>query len=1130
MEHASMETRLEELMGHESWLRRFATSLVHSEAVADDLVQETWLAAIHRPPPSDRPARPWLARVVRNIVRMRHRSDSRRRRREAAAGPRGSAAMPDDATAAPGTSEPATTADSPTADELLERVQTQRMLADVVVELEEPYRTVILLHYFEGLSAADIARRQGVPASTVRARHKMGLDKLRRALDQRNGGNRKAWCLALQPFVIYEPATASTGVWTGVLAMKTTYKLALVSIALIAVFLGVSALRGSRGDSSPDSERNPTIKKQPAPRLSQRTAAIMPDEHATAEADPVGDLRLEGQVIDAESRPVADALITVSTNPLRKVRSEADGSFFFDGLLPRRYSLVATAGGERAGPIGARLTAESDPVILQLEAGAALQFDIVGESSQQPVVGASVQLRGWVMRAAESDDSGRVTFAGLPFGRYNIAVSAPGYGKTHTIAIATEGTQTERIALRVGAPVAGRVVDEQGAPVAGANVVYMSMANSLHTGTWAHDALESDEQGQFRLPPLARGTYRFSARKSGFATGFSDPVTLDGVTSVTDVQIRLSPEGQIAGQVLSTGGLPVASATVVVAVAESQWHNTRQVITDVDGRFSLGGLPRGKLLAMAHNERASSDHQKIDLRREGKQGDLTLTLQHEDFIAGRVIDPQGQALDGIEVRAYPVRSLGGHKRTDSLAWMLRRSYQELTDASGAFQLTGLPPGEYELRANPPQMSARGLDWLRQGTKAKSGDTDVLIELEPAGSLHGKVAFADGSVPEMYTVSLWESRLDIRPFRNADGEFAIDALPPGEYTVRVNGPGFEQKRVSGVLVEPGESSDLGTVEVQRGRVISGRVLDADGAPVPGAEVTAGHLLIGSGLDADMGRFGPSFASGTRSTMTDEEGRFALYSVAQGRISMIAAHSRSGRSTPMEIPIGSQVTQGVELVLAGYGALEGTVMKNGEPVGHVQVVARSRRSPSTLLMVAASDGKFRFDRLAPDEYSVQAMPGGPLSGFRFHTAQASVEVGATARVTLEVTTGPGRVAARPTTAEGRLANAMIFHAQGPLAGATAWELLDTTGRSVGGNWSLAFSSQSSPAYISGLQVGEHTVCAVAFPDQVQGMNAMFEVVLSHSEALTSSCQPVTVREGVEEETVEIPVTVPSLPDTP
>src|SRR5690242_1610581 len=71
---------LRELAG----LRALAQSLVHGDADADDLLQETAIAAITHPPTLDeeQTARPWLAKVLRNRWRMDRRSRSRREARE----------------------------------------------------------------------------------------------------------------------------------------------------------------------------------------------------------------------------------------------------------------------------------------------------------------------------------------------------------------------------------------------------------------------------------------------------------------------------------------------------------------------------------------------------------------------------------------------------------------------------------------------------------------------------------------------------------------------------------------------------------------------------------------------------------------------------------------------------------------------------------------------------------------------------------------------------------------------------------------------------------------------------------------------------------------------------------------
>src|SRR5262249_38833958 len=130
---------------------------------ADDLVQETWIAALRRPPARDQPVRPWLARVVRNAARMTLRGDRRRAARDAA-------------------SETDRENESPSPEALTLRLEAQRRLADAVLALGQAERQVILLHYGEGLSSAEVGARLGIPAGTVRWRLREAIGELRRKL------------------------------------------------------------------------------------------------------------------------------------------------------------------------------------------------------------------------------------------------------------------------------------------------------------------------------------------------------------------------------------------------------------------------------------------------------------------------------------------------------------------------------------------------------------------------------------------------------------------------------------------------------------------------------------------------------------------------------------------------------------------------------------------------------------------------------------------------------------------------------------------------------------------------------------------------------------------------------------
>jgi DNA-directed RNA polymerase specialized sigma24 family protein len=77
------DPQLARLTAEMAWLRRLARALLRADD-ADDLAHDAWLVMADRPAPDDRPLRPWLHRVVLNLVRMQARARRRREAREAA--------------------------------------------------------------------------------------------------------------------------------------------------------------------------------------------------------------------------------------------------------------------------------------------------------------------------------------------------------------------------------------------------------------------------------------------------------------------------------------------------------------------------------------------------------------------------------------------------------------------------------------------------------------------------------------------------------------------------------------------------------------------------------------------------------------------------------------------------------------------------------------------------------------------------------------------------------------------------------------------------------------------------------------------------------------------------------------
>lgn len=160
-------------------LRRLAGHLVRDPGTADDVVQEAWLAALDRPAGEVRSLGDWMRTIVRRLAAKRARRERRRADVEALVASRDEVEF--DA-------------------ELDARLTTQRLLREVVDEVPEPARAVLVAHYFEGHALDSVAAALGRPLETVRTQRRRGLAQLREALDRRHKGDRSAWSGLLLAF------------------------------------------------------------------------------------------------------------------------------------------------------------------------------------------------------------------------------------------------------------------------------------------------------------------------------------------------------------------------------------------------------------------------------------------------------------------------------------------------------------------------------------------------------------------------------------------------------------------------------------------------------------------------------------------------------------------------------------------------------------------------------------------------------------------------------------------------------------------------------------------------------------------------------------------------------------------
>ncbi|NVB81627.1 MAG: sigma-70 family RNA polymerase sigma factor [Kofleriaceae bacterium] len=929
------DRRAEELLVHAGWLRALALRLVRDSDIADDLVQDTWIATMRRTPERSESAKSWLAKVMLNRLRMRARGEGRRTAREQA-----TLLIEGD--------------DVPTQDVLVARAETQRKLVELVLRLDEPYRTTVLLHFCEGVPLATIARQQGVPASTVRWRLKTALDRLREGLDAESGG-RKQWLVPL------------LAIPKGVLVAQKTSKLVAVAIVLLLLLVGAIVWRGHRGGSDAGAARTAGPGKAGAVVHADGTAPTVlgadPDRPAWLIQPDVKPRRVAGRVT-FHGAPVAGATVELASLatesglgvPLQRT-SSASGEFDFGAQPAMEFSVRASAAHHSSAMLDVDLrnpTLRPEHLELALGACDAAMTGTVHDASGGAIAKARIARLDLESRvpggpAAVADENGAyelcVETKWPP--SVIVEVSAAGYGTIVYTAIVPGRVKVDFL-LVPEATIVGRVVrDDTREPVAQAYVwIPVGPPGVVQRTGWR--ATFSDASGHFRLDRVAPGSHLVSARAEGLADAAGVPVAVEAGQTSAEIEIRLEAGSTLRGTVVD-GSKPVAGARVAAS--------SRTAFSQDDGSYVLTGVPRGdvKLTAMPYEVVKPQSFHASEPLHDG----VVIEVEAFGTITGRVVRGR-DAISGAAV------SLSGpHERElDPVR----------TDADGRFTARGLRPGQWSVGASSQQLGVFG-DAGAIVQLARGETKDVTIELEYGASISGRVVDQNGAPVSGATVGfIHTSQDDIGLGVTAmDGSFRAAMMSGGgQYRPKVSAtptatPSKTALRpASGtefplVTLADGHSEVTGVllaVKLER-LAISGTVVDDDGAPVPDVRVVA-EQVEGNAVP----RFFPSLQ--TPASTTDVGGRFTISELPEGTYALRARSLTGIEGTLTGIRAGRK---DVVFALPSSGGIDATIVGFKNPP---QVTARPTDITRTTAAVPGTQqgNVVSFRNLAPGSYLVAA----------------------------------------------------------------------------------------------------------------------------------------------------------------
>jgi uncharacterized GH25 family protein len=390
-----------------------------------------------------------------------------------------------------------------------------------------------------------------------------------------------------------------------------------------------------------------------------------------------------------------------------------------------------------------------------------------------------------------------------------------------------------------------------------------------------------------------------------------------------------------------------------------------KTLSGADGTFRLAGVvPGSNMLAATKRDYLSVVKPSIPIK-AGQEKDVgRIRLERGEELTGRVVDTAGRPIAGAEVFAGSTLSIA----PVDLAQRVGE-----TDAEGRFRGQGFAPGKVTVAARRD----RGQPWVLAEPQAILGD--VVVTLPATFAAIVTVSLPDGAPAKEPRLRLLQGKagdgaaemavlgfvppVDLRDrvSQPADGQWRIDNLLAGRYTIVADAPGFA---TAFAAIEITTADAAVALQLEVAKEFHVRVVGPGEKPIRNvaiyAESTNRRLFD---MPLHCGR-------------TDGEGRLVVARIDAKELRVSGDHPRFG-------VVHGLAKLGEELVLRMEqpGSLLGFLTEGGHPPApgsHTVAIERRRGDGPRgaiedvpMLVSPAADGTFAVRALQPGKYRVHAL---------------------------------------------------------------------------------------------------------------------------------------------------------------
>lgn len=489
-----------------------------------------------------------------------------------------------------------------------------------------------------------------------------------------------------------------------------------------------------------------------------------------------------GRVLDESGRGVRGAQVQWHSQSGQAPgwgtgQADDDGNFRLEGVAAASVQLHAWA--QVGGAHQAMNTVVSPPlsagevregIELKATGGAASIRGTAVDSTGRPAGGVQLRVdavgggRGSMMVMTQPDGSFAATVAP---GEYTVRQQLqPSPDRTPVVEPPPTSVRAPAEGVRVVVVVVerpltligGRVVTKDGRPVA---LCTVRVETARGQPAWSQEVVGGEFRAEVEVrPPF---TLVASAPRGSRSQPLNYKQARVQVTeATTDLVITLEGGLEVKGRVLDPRGEPVAGIALMVGETAAS--------SDATGAFSIGGFEKADPVSLVvQSSRRFVAPQGVTAVPGGDP--VVVRLLPAGFVAGRV---EGLLLgDGLQAWVYASgQGQGG-----------------MVGPDGAFRLEGLPAeGTVDVALNIWDPSGKPSPYISPGAKKVPIGTDDLVLVVTTGAqVRGVVVTADGvPQPNVQLVAQAEGGASVWAQSGADGAFTAGPLPPGRWTLRVQG--------------------------------------------------------------------------------------------------------------------------------------------------------------------------------------------------------------------------------------------------------------------------------------------------------------------------------------------------------